>query len=210
MQYLFIIIYAATLFYFTISERVKKYIFLLALQGILLFIIAFFQLIDINLLNFLFILIETVAVKSLIIPFVLNKIRKQNDIDRISQKSIPAHYSLIIILCGIIFSFLLGYSLSESEFIHTKYLSIAIAAFLTGLYFVIVQKNVFMQLIGYLIIENGVFLLSLAVGQETPFLVNIAILMDILAAVMILAIFINHIGSAFHSSSTEHLTQLKD
>lgn len=210
MQYLLIITYAATLFYFTVTERVKRYIFLLILQGGLLFAIAFFQLQEIHPLNLFFILLETIIVKSLVIPLFLNKIRKENNIVRISQKIIPAHYSLMFILASIIFSFLFGYTLSDNEFIHTKYFSIAIAAFLSGLYFIIVHKNIFLHLIGYLIIENGVFLFSLAVSQETPFLINIAILMDILAGVMIFGIFINQIGNAFASPSTDHLTQLKE
>lgn len=210
MQFLLIIIYAAVLFYFTVSERIKRHITLLAMQGFLLFGIAFMQLGQIVTLNSFFILFETVVVKALVIPWLLNRIRKKNNIVRIGEKTVPAHYSLIIILGCIIFSFLFGHSLAGTDFIHTRYFSIAIAAFLTGLYFIIVHKNIFTHLIGYLIIENGVFLLSLAVGQEAPFLINIAILMDILAGVMIFGIFINHIGNTFQTPSVEHLTQLKD
>lgn len=210
MEYIFIIAYAATLFYFTVTDRVKKYIALLFFQGILLAWITFLNLTDIDSGHMLFIIFETIAVKALIIPIFLMKIRKRNNIVRLSKKTIPAHYSLVIVFVGITLSFLFSNTLQDLEFIHTKYFSIAIAAFFAGLYFIMIHKNVFMNLIGYMIIENGVFLLSLAVSQEAPILVDIAILMDILAAVMILGMFINRIGNTFKSASSEYLTQLKE
>jgi len=210
MEYLFIIGYAATLFYFTVTDRVKKYIMLLFFQGVILSGITFFHLTGMETINMIFIIFETVAVKAFIIPLFLMKIRKRNNIVRLSEKTIPAHYSLVIVFIVIISSFLLSNTLQDLAFIHTKYFSIAIAAFFAGLYFIIIHKNVFMNLIGYMIIENGVFLLSLAVSQEKPILIDMAILMDLLAGVMILGMFINHIGNTFKSASSEYLTQLKE
>jgi len=63
---------------------------------------------------------------------------------------------------------------------------------------------------GYLIIENGVFILSLALGSEMPMLVNIGIMMDIFVSVLVLGIFANRIGDTFEEMSVDHLTSLKD
>ena len=64
MTYLFILLYAITLIYFALSERVKKFIWLLAIQGVILFGIVFFSLKEIELFDFLFILIQTILVKT--------------------------------------------------------------------------------------------------------------------------------------------------
>ena len=69
--------------------------------------IAFFEQMEIKPLNLFFILLETIMVKSLVIPLFLKKTRKQDKIARIDQIIIPEHYYLIFILSGIIFSFLL-------------------------------------------------------------------------------------------------------
>ena len=42
---------------------------------------------------------------------------------------------------------------------------------------------------GFLVIENATFLLSLSIGSEMPALINIGILLDIFVSVLILGIF---------------------
>jgi hydrogenase-4 component E len=64
-------------------------------------------------------------------------------------------------------------------------------------------------MIGFLIIENAVFLFSLAIGSEMPFLINIGILLDIVVSVLIIGVFINRIGSKFNDLETENLTDLR-
>ena len=63
---------------------------------------------------------------------------------------------------------------------------------------------------GFLIIENGVFVLSLAVGTEMTMLVNIGILLDIFASVLILGVFVNKIGDILKEQDVDQLRNLKD
>ena len=59
-------------------------------------------------------------------------------------------------------------------------------------------------------IENGVFVLSLAVGSTMPMMVNSGILIDIFASVFLLGIFANKIGDVLKEQDVDHLRQLKD
>jgi hydrogenase-4 component E len=63
---------------------------------------------------------------------------------------------------------------------------------------------------GFLVIENGVFILSLAVGNEMPMLVNIGILLDIFVSVLLLGIFANKIGDVLKEQDVSQLRNLKD
>jgi hydrogenase-4 component E len=63
---------------------------------------------------------------------------------------------------------------------------------------------------GYLIIENGVFVLSLAVGNEMPMLVNLGIMLDVFGSVLILGIFLIKIGDVFKDVDVDQLSNLKD
>jgi len=209
MIYLFIILYATTLIYFALSERVKKFVWLLSIQGFILFGIAFFSLHKIDTFDFIFILAETILVKSLIIPWFLNKVRKHNHLKRVQETSVPVFYSIIVVVMILLFSFLLNNPLN-SNYIHTKYFTVSFASILFGIYFIIIHKNIFSHVVGYLIIENGTFLLSLAVGSVMPMMVNLAILLDVLMGVLVLGVFINRIGDAFESTKIDHLSKLKD
>ena len=209
MTYLFIILYAITLIYFALSERVKKFVWLLCMQGFMLFGIVFFSLHKIEIFDFIFILTETILVKSLIVPWFLNKVRKHNQLKRIQETSVPVFFSIVVVVLSLIFSFLLSNFLNSDQ-IHTKYFTVAFASIIFGIYFIIIHKNIFSHVVGYLIIENGTFLLSLAVGSVMPMMVNLAILLDVLMGVLVLGVFINRIGDAFESTKIDQLSSLKD
>ena len=72
------------------------------------------------------------------------------------------------------------------------------------------RKKIITQVMGYMVIENGVFLFSLAVGNEMPMLVNAGILLDVFASVFLLGIFVNKIGDLINSDDSESLSSLKD
>ena len=209
MTYLFIILYAITLIYFALSERVKKFIWLLVLQGILLFGIVFFSLNKIEITDFIFILTETILVKSIVVPWFLNKIRKHNHLKREHEPSVPVFYSIIVVVISLLLSFAISSQLNDNQ-IYTKYFTVAFASVLFGLYFIIIHKNIFSHVVGYLIIENGIFLFSLAVGSVMPMMVNLAILLDVLMGILVLGVFINHIGNTFKSIEIHNLSNLKD
>ena len=67
-----------------------------------------------------------------------------------------------------------------------------------------------MQVLGYLILENGIFLFGLLLLEATPFLVEVGILLDLFTGVFVMGIIIHHISREFSSTSTEHLTELKE
>ncbi len=209
MTYLLIILYAITLVYFALSERVKKFIWILSIQGAILFGVVFFSLNKIELFDFLFILLETILIKSIVIPWFLNKVRKHNNLRREHETYVPVFFSLIMVILILLISFVLSNYLNNSQ-MHTQYFTVAIASVLFGIYFIIIHKNIFSHLVGYLIIENGIFLLALAVGSTNPLMVNLAVLLDVFMGVLVLGIFINHIGDTFSSVKSEHLSKLKD
>lgn len=202
-------LYAVTLIFFALSERVKKFVWLLVIQGIILFAIVFFSLNEIELFDFIFILAETILVKSIIVPWFINKVRKRNNLKRTQEVSVPVFYSIIVVVISLVVSFLISNHL-ESSHIHTRYFTVSFASVLFGIYFIIIHKNIFSHVVGYLIIENGIFLLSLAVGSTMPMMVNLAILLDVLMGVLVLGVFINRIGDTFESTRIDQLSRLKD
>jgi len=209
MTHLFIILYAVTLVYFALFERVKRFLVLLSIQGAVLFGVVFYSLNKIDLFDFIFILVETILVKSIVVPWFLNKVRKRNQLKRENEPSIPVFYSIIVVVISLLISFILSNYLNDNH-MHTQYFTVAFASVLFGIYFIIIHRNIFSHVVGYLIIENGIFLLALAVGSVMPLMVNLAILLDVFMGVLVLGIFINRIGDTFKSVKIDHLSKLKD
>jgi hydrogenase-4 component E len=98
----------------------------------------------------------------------------------------------------------------NNEVIQLRFFTVALATVIGGMYFIIIHKNIFSHLVGFLIIENGAFLLSLAVGGEMPFLVSLAVLLDVLIAVLVIGVFMNKVKDTFDTISASKLSQLKD
>jgi hydrogenase-4 component E len=148
-------------------------------------------------------------VKALLIPWFMNRVRKHNQLKRVHEPYIPVFYSIIIVILSLAASFILSNNLQYAQ-IHTKYFTVALASVIFGIYFIVVHRNIFSHVVGYLIIENGIFLLSLAVGSQMPLMVNLAVLLDVVMGVLVLGIFINRIGDTFHSVEIDQLSELKD
>ncbi len=209
MTYLFIIIYAISLIYFAFAERVKKFVWLLVIQGLILFGMVFYSLNDIEIFDLIFILTETIVVKSIVVPWFLNRVRKHNGLKRIHEPFVPVFYSVIVVMLTLILSFMLSNNILNSK-MHTQFFTVAFASIIFGFYFIIIHKNIFSHVVGYLIIENGIFMLSLAVGGTMPLLVNLAVLLDVVLGILVLGIFINRVGNTFNSDEVNQLTELKD
>ncbi len=203
-----IIFFALTLIYLSISERFRTFSKLIAIQGFLLFGIALLELREVNTASLLFIVSETVLFKAIIVPMILYRIITRIKIYKVHSKALPGFYLLIFTILGLFLSIILANTL-VGKFIDTVYMTIALFTLFTGLLIIVTHKLIFSHMIGFLVIENAVFMFSLAAGKEMPMLINIGILLDIFASVLILGIFVNKVGSQHQDLMADSLTALK-
>jgi hydrogenase-4 component E len=204
-----LITFIITLFYMAIANRMLTYLKVLAFQGVLLFVVVFLQLSEINTLNLALILLETIVFKSVAVPLFMAYVLKRNNITRESEPYLPNFVSLIITTAIVVVTILLANEVKDSK-LDKIFFVVALSSLFTGLYFIATRRKIITHVIGYLIIENGVFVLSLAVGNEMPMLVNLGIMLDIFASVLILGIFMNKIGDVFKDVDVSQLSNLKD
>jgi len=198
-----------TLLYMSIANRLYTYLRILVFQGLLLFGITFLTLSHINTLNLILIMLETVFFKALAVPWFINYIIKRNGISRETEPYLPYFVSLIIVTLIIVTTIILSSSIQDG-YLDKTYFVVALSTLFTGLYLIVSRKKIITHVIGYLVIENGVFILSLAVGNEMPMLVNLGIMLDIFASVLILGVFFNKIGDVIKDPDVNLLRKLKD
>ena len=204
-----LIVFIITLLYVSIANRIITYVKVLAFQGFILFGVTFMQLQEINTLNLVLILLETIVFKAIAVPLFLDHLIKRNNITREAEPYIPNFLSLVITTIIIVVTILLANSVKDDN-LDKIFFIVALSTLFTGLYFIASRKKIITHVMGYLIIENGVFVLSLAVGNEMPMLVNLGVMLDIFASVLILGIFLNKIGDVFKDVDVDQLSNLKD
>lgn len=204
-----LITFLITLFYVIIANRLLTYVKVLAFQGVLLFMAAFIRLNEINTLNLVLILMENILFKAVAVPMVLAYLLRRNNITREAEPYLPNFWSLIIVTAVMVGTIFLVNSIEDVQLDKIFFVA-ALSALFTGVFIIITRRKIITHVMGYLIIENGVFILSLALGSEMTMLVNIGIMMDIFVTVLVLGIFANRIGDTFEEMSVDNLTHLKD
>ena len=209
MTNVLLIIFIISLLYVTIANRIITYVRVLALQGVLLFGVTFLQLHEIQTWNLVLILLETVVFKAVAVPIFLSYLIRRNKITRETEPYLPHFISLIIVTIIVVITVLLANSIKDT-YLDKIFFIVSLSTLFTGLYFIATRKKIITHVMGYLMIENGVFVLSLAVGNEMPNLVNLGIMLDVFASVLILGIFLNKIGDVFKDVDVDQLTNLKD
>ena len=209
MIHVLLITFIITLFYMSIANRLMTYIKVLALQGVLLFFVVFIQLNEINTLNLILILLETIVFKSVAVPVFLAYLLKRNNITREAEPFLPNFVSLVITTFIVVVTILISNTIKDTH-LDKIFFVVALSTLFFGLYLIATRRKIITHVMGYMVIENGVFVLSLAVGNEMPMLVNLGILLDIFASVLILGIFLNKIGDVFKDVDVDQLSNLKD
>ncbi len=204
MNVLLVIVFAITLIYLSMTERFPIYAGLIGFQGVLLFVLSFLELHAITLATLIFVAVETLVFKVLVVPFLLFRIISKTGEARVHDKALPGFYSLIFVTMGLLLSIVVSFSMSTAP-ATMIYFIVAFFAVFTGLFMIISHKKIFSHLVGFLVIENAVLLLSMAIGSEMPMLINIGILLDIFVSVLILGIFVMRLKQSAHE-----LTMLKD
>lgn len=199
-----IVLFAVTLVYFAPAERLVTYIRLICLQGFLLCGIAILELKEISTAHLIFIVSETLIFKAVLLPYLLTRIVNRSGVSKVHRQAMPGFYLLLFSIAALIASVVLADAL-ENPFVNTIYMLIALYTLFTGLLLIVSHRLIISHLTGFLIIENAVFIFSLAVGSEMPMLINIAILLDIFVGVLILGFF----GLRLRPHTNE-LTRLKD
>lgn len=204
-----LIIFTITLLFMSIANRIRTYINVLIFQGFILFGVTYLSLHEINTLNLLLIMLETIVFKALAVPLFLKYLVHRNKITREAEPYMPNFVSLIIATVIIIIPIMLSGTV-DGDNLDKTYFVVALSTLFMGLYLIVSRKKIITHVIGYLIIENGVFILTLAVGNEMPMLVNLGIMLDIFASVLILGIFFNKIGDVIKNPDVNVLKNLKD
>ena len=86
----------------------------------------------------------------------------------------------------------------------------ALSTVWTGLLLIVSRKKAVNQVLGFLVLENGVFCFGLLLSEFMPIMVEAGVLLDLFAAVFVMGIVMFHINREFSSLDTEKLSALKD
>lgn len=152
----------------------------------------------------------TLLLKVIVIPSILSWAVRHVSIRRDTPGIIGINTSLLLGGCLVGLSFFLSSKLILTEKPFSDLLiPSAFSTFFLGLLLLVSRTKAITQVVGYLVMENGIFLFALLLLETTPLLVELGIFLDVFVGVFIMGIVINHIQNEFDHTDTSQFTTLK-
>jgi hydrogenase-4 component E len=87
---------------------------------------------------------------------------------------------------------------------------VSVFSILIGLLLIVSRNKALTQVLGYLVLENGIYIFGVTLVRDQPWLVETGILLDVFVAVFVMGIAIFHISREFDHMDVDQLTVLKD
>jgi hydrogenase-4 component E len=152
-----------------------------------------------------------VAIKGLLIPGMLRRALRDTVIHREVEPYVSYLTSLVLgaIATGAAILFADRLPLAPQ---HQGSLLVptSLATVLTGFLILSTRRKAITQVVGYLVLENGIFVMGLTLHGAMPSLVEVGVLLDLLVAIFVIGIVINHINREFASIDVAQLDTLKE
>jgi hydrogenase-4 component E len=192
------------------TSRVSAVIHAVAAQGVIL---SFLPLLAESHVDWRLLLLvaATVALKGIIIPTFLFRAVRAANIQQAIKPFIGFIFSLLLaaIGTGLVLVFARTFPLDPQDS-SSLILPASLSNVLVGFLMLTTRRRAINQVLGYLLLENGVFIFGLLILEAVPFLVEIGVLLDLFTGVFVMAIIIHHISRDFPAASTEYLSELKE
>ena len=150
----------------------------------------------------------TLAIKATFLPWLLHRAMNTANVQREIEPFVGYTASVMIgiAMLGLSCWIAQPFEATGSSFL----LPGGLFTTLTGLMVILSRRKALTQVIGYLAMENGVYVFGAALAVEEPLLVEMGVLLDVFVAVFVMGITIHQISREFNHIDTDRLSELRD
>jgi hydrogenase-4 component E len=191
------------------SSRLPGLIKVLAFQGVVVSIVPLF--IDHNMSGggILFTMV-TLTIRGIVIPLCIYLAIKKVAIHREVEPIVGYHASLLAGLILIVAAMFVSRNFDVPDSTSVLLLPSAITVLVAGMFLLMARRNAIAMVLGYIMMENGIYLVGTTFSAHARHIVEFGILLDVLAGVMIMAIILQNIRRTFDDVDTALLRTLKE
>jgi hydrogenase-4 component E len=192
------------------TSRIPAVIRIVAAQGVLLAIVPL--LIHAKLtVPVLLASAAAIALKGIAIPAIMMRALRAAEIKREVRPLVGFLPSIILGALATAFALLFSGQLTLAEGLAGSLIVPAsIATVLVGFILLTTRFKALTQVLGYLVLENGIFIFGMLLIEAIPLVVEMGMLLDLFVGVFVISIIANHINRAFSSMDTRRLVSLKE
>jgi hydrogenase-4 component E len=193
------------------QRRVLQLVNLFALQGFMLFLATLVVAVKTGQAHLYYSAALTLVLKVGALPFILYRLVRKLNVKGEVESLINIPTTMLIGIAIVIVSFNVALPISLlSSTISRGTLGIALAVVMLAFLMMITRRKAITQVVGFLSMENGLFLAATSATYGMPMVVELGIALDVLVGMIILGVFFFQIRDQFDSLDIHHMEKLKE
>jgi hydrogenase-4 component E len=193
------------------QQRIVSLINLFAAQGVVLVLSTLVVAYSTDQSHLYYSALLTLVLKVLLLPWIMHRLIRALNVRWDVEPLINIPATMLIGIVLVIFAFNLATPISQIAGTVTKStIGIATACILLAFLMMITRRKAVSQVIGFLAMENGLFLAATSATYGMPMVVELGIALDVLVATLLFGVFFFHIRETFESLDIHHLEKLKE
>jgi hydrogenase-4 component E len=130
--------------------------------------------------------VMTILIKAIGIPYFLKSFSQKFHFVRQIQPEIKVQYAIMLIPAILVFTFYLAEPITHMIANNSNYVAISISSLFLSLLLMMEHKNIAPKIVGFLSMENSLFLLGITATDGMPMLVELGIFFDLLMAIVVI------------------------
>ena len=194
------------------SSRLRSCITIAALQGAVVSLLPVLLHGDEGWVRAWSLTVGSMFLKGGVFPWLLRRVLRESGVRREVEPFVGHTLSVMVGVAALAFAVWVDarLALPASATGHAPLLVPAgLATLLVGLFLIVSRRTAVTQVLGYLVVENGIYAIGVALVGGVPLLVELGVLMDIFVAVFIMSIAAYHISREFDHIDVDQLDRLR-
>jgi len=153
----------------------------------------------------------TLGLKALLIPWMLHRLVRRLGLDRHSEPLRRPALVIMAALALVIFSYWLVLPIVRQELIFTRNIvAVSLAVVLIGLLMMVIRNQAVAQVLGFMSMENGLFLAAVSATGGMPLTVELGVAFDVLVAMVLFGVFFFQIRASIDSLDVDRMNRLTE
>ncbi len=153
----------------------------------------------------------TLALKALLIPWMLHRLTRRLELERHTESLQRPALVTMAAVALVIFSYWLVLPIVREELTFTRdIIAISLAVVLIGLLMMVFRTQAVAQVLGFMSMENGLFLAAVSATDGMPLVVELGVAFDVLVAMVLFGVFFLQIRDSIDSLNVDQLNRLRE
>jgi hydrogenase-4 component E len=153
----------------------------------------------------------TLGLKALLIPWMLHRLIRRLQLERHAEEMPHQALAIMVGAALVVFSYWVVLPIARLELTNTRnVVAISLAVVQLGMLMMVARRQVVAQVIGFMSMENGLFLAAVAATHGMPLVVELGVAFDVLVAAVLFGVFFFHIRESIDSLDVDRLNLLSE